>query len=220
MESKKKILIVEDHRLFREGLKAMLSPGPEYEIIGEAEDGLEAIRMIRKLKPDLVLLDLSMPRVDGFAVMRDIKREMPDVKILVLSIHESDQYVLQAFKFKADGYAIKDSTREELRAAIRCVLEGKMYISPGVAGDVLACYLEGRKALAGKSVLDAVTQREKEVLKLLAEGYQNREIADMLCISVKTVEKHRSNLMTKQDLHNSASLALFAFEHGLVTTRT
>jgi DNA-binding NarL/FixJ family response regulator len=95
-----------------------------------------------------------------------------------------------------------------------------MYISPGVAGDVLACYLEGRKALAGKSVLDAVTQREKEVLKLLAEGYQNREIADMLCISVKTVEKHRSNLMTKQDLHNSASLALFAFEHGLVTTRT
>ena len=220
MQAKKTIFIVEDHRLFREGLKAMLSPNPEYEIIGEAEDGLEAIRLIRKLKPDLVLLDLSMPRMDGFSVMRDIKREMPDVKILVLSIHESDQYVVQAFESKADGYAIKDSTREELRAAIRCVLEGKTYISPGIAGSVLACYLEGRKALAGRSLLDAVTQREKEVLKLLAEGYQNKEIADMLCISVKTVEKHRSNIMSKLNLHNTASLALFAFEHGLITTKT
>jgi DNA-binding NarL/FixJ family response regulator len=217
MEAKKKLFIVEDHRLFREGLKAMLSPNPEYEIIGEAEDGLEAIRLIRKLKPDLVLLDLSMPRMDGFSVMRDIKREMPDVKILVLSIHESDQYVLQAFESRADGYAIKDSTREELRAAIRCVLEGKTYISPGIAGSVLSCYLEGRRALAGKSVLDVVTRREKEVLKLLAEGYQNKEIADLLCISVKTVEKHRSNIMSKLNLHNIAALAVYAYENGLIT---
>jgi DNA-binding NarL/FixJ family response regulator len=220
MEAKKRLFIVDDHRLFREGLKAMLSPNPEYEIIGEAEDGLEAIRLIRKLKPDLVLLDLSMPRMDGFSVMRDIKREMPDVKILVLSIHESDQYVLQAFESKADGYAIKDSTREELRVAIRCVLEGKTYLCPGIAGSVVACYLEGRKAPTGRSLLDAVTQREKEVLKLLAEGYQNREIAEMLCISVKTVEKHRSNIMSKLNLHNTASLALFAFEHGLISTKT
>ena len=220
MDSKKQIFIVEDHRLFREGLKAMLSPNPEYEIAGEAEDGLEAVRLIRKTKPDLVLLDLSMPRVSGFSVLREIKAAMPEVKILVLSIHESDEYVLQAFEAKADGYAIKNSSREELRVAIRSVLDGKKYISPGVAGSVLEGYIDGRKTLKRRSALDTVTQREKEVLKLLGEGHQNKEIADLLNISVKTVEKHRANLMTKLDLHNAAALTAFAFEHGLISTKT
>jgi len=220
MEPKKQVFIVEDHRLFREGLKAMLSPSQEYEIIGEAEDGLEAIRLIKKQKPDLVLLDLSMPRMNGLSVLREIKGAMPEVKILVLSIHESDQYVLQAFEAKADGYAIKDSSREELRVAIRSVLEGKKYISPGVAGNVLEGYLDGRKTLKTKSALDTVTEREKEILKLLGEGYQNKEIADLVHISVKTVEKHRANIMAKLDLHNAAALTAFAFEHGLITTKT
>ncbi len=220
MESKKQIFIVEDHRLFREGLKAMLSLDPGYEIIGEAEDGLEAVRLIRKSKPDLVLLDLSMPRMNGFSVLREIKGAMPEVKILVLSIHESDQYVLQAFEARADGYAIKDSSREELRVAIRSVLEGKKYISPGVAGNVLEGYLDGRKTLKSKSAFDTVTEREKEILKLLGEGYQNKEIAELVHISVKTVEKHRANIMAKLDLHNAAALTAFAFEHGLITTKT
>jgi DNA-binding NarL/FixJ family response regulator len=220
MEPKKQLFIVEDHRLFREGLKAMLSPSQEYEIIGEAEDGLEAIRLIKKKKPDLVLLDLSMPRMNGLSVLREIKGAMPEVKILVLSIHESDQYVLQAFEAKADGYAIKDSSREELRVAIRSVLEGKKYISPGVADNVLEGYLEGRKTLKTKSALDTVTEREKEILKLLGEGYQNKEIAGLVHISVKTVEKHRANIMAKLDLHNAAALTAFAFEHGLITTKT
>ena len=219
MDVKKQIFIVEDHRLFREGLKAMLSPIPEYEIVGEAEDGLEAIRLIRKSKPDLVLLDLSMPRMSGFSVLQEIKAEMPEVKILVLSIHESDQYVLQAFEAKADGYAIKDSSREELRMAIRSVLEGKKYISPGIAGSVLEGFIDGRKTLKAKSSLDTVTLREREILKLLAEGYQNKEIADLLYISIKTVEKHRANLMSKLDLHNAAALTAFAFEHGLISTK-
>jgi DNA-binding NarL/FixJ family response regulator len=220
MESKKLIFIVEDHRLFREGLKAMLSLEPGYEIIGEAEDGLEAVRLIRKSKPDLVLLDLSMPRMNGFSVLREIKGAMPEVKILVLSIHESDQYVLQAFEALADGYAIKDSSREELRVAIRSVLEGKKYISPGIADSVLEGYLDGRKTLKTKSAFDTVTEREKEILKLLGEGYQNKEIADLVHISVKTVEKHRANIMAKLDLHNAAALTTFAFEHGLITTKT
>ena len=220
MESKKQIFIVEDHRLFREGLKAMLSLDPGYEIIGEAEDGIEAVRLIRKSKPDLVLLDLSMPRMNGFSVLREIKAAMPEVKILVLSIHESDQYVLQAFEARADGYAIKDSSREELRVAIRSVLEGKKYISPGVAGNVLEGYLDGRKTLKTKSAFDTVTEREKEILKLLGEGYQNKEIAELVHISVKTVEKHRANIMAKLDLHNAAALTAFAFEHGLITTKT
>jgi DNA-binding NarL/FixJ family response regulator len=220
MEPKKKIFIVEDHRLFREGLKAMLSPSQEYEIIGEAEDGLEAIRLIKKQKPDLVLLDLSMPRMNGFSVLREIKGAIPEIKVLVLSIHESDQYVLQAFEAKADGYAIKDSSREELRVAILSVLEGKKYISPGVADNVLEGYLDGRKTLKSKSALDTVTEREKEILKLLGEGYQNKEIAELVHISVKTVEKHRANIMAKLDLHNAAALTAFAFEHGLITTKT
>jgi DNA-binding NarL/FixJ family response regulator len=220
MESKKLIFIVEDHRLFREGLKAMLSLEPGYEIIGEAEDGLEAVRLIRKSKPDLVLLDLSMPRMNGFSVLREIKGAMPEVKILVLSIHESDQYVLQAFEALADGYAIKDSSREELRVAIRSVLEGKKYISPGIADSVLEGYLDGRKTLKTKSAFDTVTEREKEILKLLGEGYQNKEIAELVHISVKTVEKHRANIMAKLDLHNAAALTAFAFEHGLITTKT
>jgi DNA-binding NarL/FixJ family response regulator len=220
MESKKQIFIVEDHRLFREGLKAMLSLDPGYDVIGEAEDGIEAVRLIRKSKPDLVLLDLSMPRMNGFSVLREIKAAMPEVKILVLSIHESDQYVLQAFEARADGYAIKDSSREELRVAICSVLEGKKYISPGVAGNVLEGYLDGRKTLKTKSAFDTVTEREKEILKLLGEGYQNKEIAELVHISVKTVEKHRANIMAKLDLHNAAALTAFAFEHGLITTKT
>jgi DNA-binding NarL/FixJ family response regulator len=220
MEPKKQLFIVEDHRLFREGLKAMLSPIPEYEIIGEAEDGLEAVRLIKNQKPDLVLLDLSMPRMNGFSVLREIKGSIPEVKILVLSIHESDQYVLQAFEAMADGYAIKDSSREELRIAIRSVLEGKKYISPGVAGNVLEGYLDGRKTLKRKSALDTVTEREKQVLKLLGEGYQNKEIAGLVNISVKTVEKHRANIMAKLDLHNAAALTAFAFEHGLISTKS
>jgi DNA-binding NarL/FixJ family response regulator len=219
MEAKKQIFIVEDHQLFREGLKAMLSPSPEYEIVGEAEDGLEAIHLIRKSKPDLVLLDLSMPKMNGFSVLKEIKAAMPEVKILVLSIHESDQYVLQAFEAQADGYAIKDSSRDELRMAIRSVLEGKKYISPGIAGSVLEGYLGGRKTLKSRTSLDTVTQREKEILKLLGEGYQNKEIAEMLSISVKTVEKHRANIMGKLDLHNAAALTAFAFEHGLINPK-
>ena len=161
-----------------------------------------------------------MPRMNGFSVLQEIKAAMPEVKILVLSIHESDQYVLQAFEARADGYAIKDSSREELRIAIRSVLEGKKYISPGVAGNVLEGYLDGRKTLKSKSALDTVTEREKQVLKLLGEGYQNKEIAELVNISVKTVEKHRANIMAKLDLHNAAALTAFAFEHGLITTKT
>jgi DNA-binding NarL/FixJ family response regulator len=130
------------------------------------------------------------------------------------------EVILQAFEAKANGYAIKDCSRDELRTAIRSVLEGKKYISPGIAGSVLDGYLDGHKTLKSKCSFDTVTQREKEVLKLLAEGYQNKEIADLLCISVKTVEKHRSNLISKLDLHNAAALTAFAFEHGLISNKT
>jgi DNA-binding NarL/FixJ family response regulator len=135
---------------------------------------------------------------------------------MALTIHESDQYVLEAFEAGADGYCLKDAGRNELMVAVDGVLQGKRYISPSISDNVLEGYLTGRKKLKSKTSWDTITQREREVLKLLAEGFQNKEISDMLHISVKTVEKHRANIMNKLDLHNAAALTAYAIEHGLV----
>jgi len=194
----------------------MLESRNDIEIVGEAEDGLDAVRKIPKIQPDLVLLDLSMPKMSGISVIKEIKRELPETRILALTIHESDQYVLEAFEAGTDGYCIKESSRQELMVAIDSMFEGKTYISPGIADQVVEGYLTGRKRLKVDSRWDTVTQREKEVLKLLSEGYTNKDIADFLHISVKTVEKHRSNLIGKLDLHNVAQLTAFAMEKGLI----
>jgi len=219
MADKYSVIIAEDHQLFREGLKSMLSARGDIDIIAEAEDGLEAVSCVKRTPPDLLLLDLSMPRLSGISVMKDVKRQFPDVKILALTIHESDEYVLEAFDAGTDGYCIKDASREELMVAIDSVLEGKTYISPGIADNVMEGFLEDRKRLKTKTDWDTVTQREREVLKLLAESYLNKEIAALLHISVKTVEKHRANIMNKLDLHNASALTAYAIEKGLVTPK-
>jgi DNA-binding NarL/FixJ family response regulator len=219
MGTRKKIVIAEDHKLFREGLKSMLSARSDLHVVDEAQDGLEAIRCVKLNNPNLLLLDLSMPRLSGISVMKDIKSQFPEVKILALTIHESDQYVLEAFEAGADGYCIKDAGRDELMVAIDSVLEGKTYISPGIADNVMEGYLEESKRLKTRTSWDTVTQREREVLKLLAEGYLNKEIAEFLHISVKTVEKHRANIMSKLDLHNASALTAYAIEKGLVTQK-
>jgi DNA-binding NarL/FixJ family response regulator len=219
MGTEKRIVIAEDHQLFREGLKSMLTDMEDLLVVAEAKDGLEAIRSVKRNTPDLLLLDLSMPRLSGISVIKDIKSQFPEIKILALTIHESDQYVLEAFEAGADGYCIKDASRDELMVAIRSVLEGKKYISPGIADNVMEGYLEGSKRLKSKSSWETITQREREVLKLLAEGYLNKEIADFLNISVKTVEKHRANIMNKLDLHNASALTAYAIQKGLVTRK-
>lgn len=219
MAKKKKVVIAEDHKLFREGLKSMLSASEDLDVVDEAEDGLEAIRLVKRHQPDLLLVELSMPRLSGISVMKDAKGQFPEVKILALSIHESDQYILEAFDADTDGYCIKDASRGELMFAIDSVLEEKTCISPGVADNVMEGYLEESKRLRTRTSWDTVTQRERKVLKLLAEGYFNKEIADFLHISVKTVEKHRANIMNKLDLHNAAALTAFAIEQGLVTRK-
>lgn len=213
----KNIVLAEDHRLLREGLKALLQTEKDLQIIGEAENGLEAIRCVEKHAPDLILLDLSMPKMSGISVIKEIKSRFPEVKILALTIHESDQYVLEAFQSGTDGYCLKDASRDELLIAIKSVLNGKTYISPGISEGIMVGYLEGKKIIKGSTAWDSITQREKDVLKLIGEGYRNKEIADFLNISVKTVEKHRANVMKKLDLHNVSALTAYAIQKKLVT---
>src|SRR4030043_1438537 len=216
MSPKYRIVIAEDHTILREGLRALLSSNPDFEIVGEAEDGREAIRCVEKLKPHLVLTDLSMPRMNGMDAIREIKRRSRETKVLVLTVHKTEEYILATLQAGADGDLLKDSTHAELLAAGRPVLSGKHYISPGISDKVLAGYLEGRKTLKTRTSWETLTQREREILKLIAEGYKNKEIAADLCISVKTVEKHRANLMEKLDLHSIQALTTFALEKGIV----
>jgi DNA-binding NarL/FixJ family response regulator len=220
MAAKKRVVIAEDHQLFREGVKAMLALNSQLEVVGEAQDGLEAISCVKRTQPDLLLLDLSLPKLNGIGVVRDLRKALPDLKILALTIHESDQYVLEAFKAGVNGYCVKDASRNELMVAIERVMQAKTYISPGIADGVMNGLLAGRKRLKEKSAWDTITRREREVLKLLAQGYMNKEIAYLLNISVKTVEKHRANIMSKLDLHNAAALTSYAIEKGLVATKT
>lgn len=216
-ENFKRIVLAEDHRLLREGLKALLLTEKNLQVVDEAENGLEAVKCVEKHNPDLILLDLSMPKVSGISVIKELKSRFPKVKILALTIHESDQYVLEAFESGADGYCLKDASRDELLLAIESVLSGKIYISPGISENVMEGYLEGKKTLKGSTAWDNITQREKDVLKLIGEGHRNKEIASVLNISVKTVEKHRANIMKKLDLHNVSALTAYAIEKKLVT---
>ena len=217
MTGKKRIVIAEDQRIVRKGLSSLLTPSDEFEIVGEAEDGLDAVRCVQACKPDLVLLDLSMPKLNGIAAIKEIKKQYPETKILALTVHDSDEHILAAFEAGADGYCLKDATHAELLTSIRSVLSGKTYLSPEVSKKVLEGYLEGRKALKHTSSWDRLTQREKEVLKLVGEGYKTKEIADYLCISWKTVQTHRANIMDKLGVHSASALTAYAIEKGLVS---
>jgi DNA-binding NarL/FixJ family response regulator len=213
---RKKVIIAEDQRILRDGLKVLLSEMDYLDIVGEAEDGSGAIRAVERLRPDLVLMELSMPRVSGLTALTEIKRRFPETKVLVLTIHRSQDYIFEAFRSGADGYCLKDSSFEELDRAIRCVLSGKPYFSTGISDRILEGYLKGAQASRGETPqVHGLTQREKEILKLLGENRKNREIAELLFISVKTVEKHRSNIMRKLNCHTASALASFSKQNGL-----
>jgi len=217
MSQKVRIVIAEDHTILREGLRSLLSSDPNLEVVGEAEDGREAIQCVERFKPNLILTDLSMPRMNGMEAIKEIKRQSPETKILVLTVHKAEEYILSTFQAGADGYLLKDSTHAELVMAVKKVLSGKHYISPEISEKVIEGYLEGKKTLKSRTSWETLTQREREILKLIAEGYKNKEIANYLCISTKTVEKHRANLMEKLDLHNAQALTAFAIEKELVS---
>ena len=216
MDKKVRIVLAEDHTILREGLRALLSADPKFEIVGEAADGREAVRFVEKLGPDLVMMDLSMPRMTGMDAIREIKKRYPETKIIALTVHKTEEYLQTTLQAGANAYVLKDATHDELLMAIESVLQGQIYLSPGVSEKVIEGYLAGKESRRSSSMLGLLSPREREVLKLVAEGYKNKEIAADLCISLKTVEKHRANLMKKLDLHNAAALTAYAIAQGLV----
>jgi DNA-binding NarL/FixJ family response regulator len=193
-----------------------LSADAKFEIVGEAADGRQAVRAVEKLGPDLVMMDLSMPRMTGMDAIREIKKRYPETKIIALTVHKTEEYLRTTLQVGANAYVLKDATRDELLMAIENVLKGQTYLSPGVSEKVIEGYLEGKESRLPSSTLGLLSPREREILKLIAEGYKNKEIAADLCISLKTVEKQRANLMKKLDLHNAAALTAYAIEQGLV----
>jgi DNA-binding NarL/FixJ family response regulator len=212
---KYRILIVEDHTIFRASLRALISAEPGFEVVGEAGDGREAIDCAERLEPHLVLIDLSMPKMNGTDAIREIKRQSPGSKILVLTAYDTQELVLSTFEAGAEGYLLKDSTRSELILAMKKILAGKRYISPDISGEVIHGYLAGRISKIDNPS-EPLTLRERVILKLAAEGYPNKQIAEDLCISVKTVAKHRSNFMRKLNLHSTAEIKNFAKNNGIV----
>jgi len=216
METRRKIVIAEDHTILRAGLRALLSGQNGLEVIGEAGDGREAIRKVDTLQPDLLLIDLSMPKLNGIEAIREIKSQHPEIKIIVLTVHKSEEYIVAALQAGANGYMLKDASQNELLLAIDYVINGKTFLSPSISDKVVDAFLNTDKKDKPAAVLDNLTAREREILKLVAEGNTNKKIAEHLCISLKTVEKHRSNLMQKLDLRNTAALTAYAIAKKMV----
>ncbi len=211
-----RIFIAEDHAILREGLQALLAASPNIEIVGMAEDGQQAVQMICKIKPQLVLMDLSMPHLNGTEAIGQVKRREPEIKIIALTVHKSYEYVRATLDANVDGYVLKNDTHQELLTAINSVMKGDIYLSPGITSKVISGFLDKDKSAVKTHSWNILTERERQVIKLIAEGNKNKGIALELCISVKTVEKHRSNLMKKLDLHNVSSLTTYAIENNMM----
>ncbi|MFO7553079.1 MAG: response regulator transcription factor [Haliea sp.] len=212
------VVIAEDHTILREGLCALISTSSRYTVVAEAHDGLEAVDSVREHQPDIVLMDISMPAMNGIEAIRAIKKRRLSTRMIALTVHRETEYVLEALRSGVSGYLLKDSTHRELMLALDTVSEGKTYLSPGVSSLVVDGFLSGRDPIETCSPWQTLTDRERQVLKMIGEGYRGRMIAESLCISMKTVEKHRSNLMHKLDLHSVSALTTYCLEHGLVGT--
>lgn len=216
MSKKVKVLIAEDHTIVREGLKALLGSDPDLEICGEADNGKDAIKLVQGLNPDIVLMDLSMPRIHGLEAIREIRKTNPATKILVLTVHDDEEYISATLRSGASGYVLKNDSYNELLSSIKTVLSGKPYLSPAISQTIIQGYLHGKKSDDVRTGYETLTARERETLKLIAEGIRNREIAEFMGISSKTAEKHRSNLMKKLDLHSVSAITAFAAKKGLI----
>jgi two-component system response regulator NreC len=210
-----RILIADDHSIVRAGLRALLKSEPSLDLVGEASGGYEAIELVERIKPDVLVLDLSMPDLDGIAVTRKIKPAFPDLRILILTLHVDQALLKEAIKAGASGYILKRAAEAELISAIRMIVRGDLYVDPALMRSLLEEPAH-TAAAAPSAAIESLTPRETEILKLLVEGYTNRQIGERLGISVRTVDGHRANLSEKLGLRNRVEYVRYAREHGLI----
>lgn len=214
--SKTKIILADDHRIVREGLRALLLTEADFEIVAETGDGLEAIRLVEKHKPDVLVMDLMMPGLNGLEVARQLTHRGTSTKIVVLSMHANEAYVLEALRHGASGYVLKDSTSADLVRAVREAMAGRRYLSPPLSEPAIEAYLERAQKADTLDIYDTLTTREREVFQLSAEGHTSVEIAGRLFISPRTVETHRANAMHKLNLRSHKDLVRFAIQRGIL----
>lgn len=212
-----RIVLADDHNLFRRGLKGIIESTAGFEVIGEAVDGLELLRLLRTTSPDMVIVDISMPNIRGIEAVREIRKGWPDMKVLILTMHKDQSYLHEAIIAGAQGYLLKEDTDPELFSAIERVRQGKIYVSPNLSENLIEDLAHrGSGRVSRPFGPDALTTREKEVLKLIAESKSSREVADLLCISVRTVERHRANILDKLRIKRTADLVKYAIRKGYV----
>jgi DNA-binding NarL/FixJ family response regulator len=215
IKNKIRILLADDHTILRDGIRSLLEDEPDMEVIGEAEDGHSAVKMTGQLAPDVVVMDIAMPLLNGLEATRQIKRNNPQVRVLVLTMHENEEYIRQVLATGAMGYILKDAAARELLGAIRAVYRGEAVLSPAITRLVIEDYLRWGEPQP-EPVSNGLSPREREVLQLIAEGYTNKQIGEILCISVKTVQAHRNNLMQKLDLHDRGELIKYAIQKKII----
>jgi DNA-binding NarL/FixJ family response regulator len=215
MASRITILIVDDHTLLRDGIRAILEEQPDITVVGQAEDGREAVRLASQLRPNVVLMDIAMPLLNGLEATRQIKREHPEINVLILTMYDHEEYFRQVLEVGASGYIIKRAAASELVAAIRAVNRGEAVLSPVITRLLLEDYLQ-RYSNKIESDPDALSPREREVLQLIAEGKTSREIAEIMHLSIKTIQSHRTSLMQKLDLHDRGELIKYAIQKKII----
>jgi two-component system response regulator NreC len=212
-----RILLADDHAIIRRGLRLILQEQPDFEVVGEAGDGKEAVNLTESLTPDVVVLDISMPGMNGIEAARQISSKQPQTALIVLSMHSDEAYVLRALKAGVRGYLLKESPESDFIQAIHCVKEGKAFFSPAVSRLLAEDYVRQSQEKDIEDSFDLLTVREREILQLIAEGRSNKEVAANLNLSVYTVETHRGNIMTKLNLHSIPELVLYAVRKGIIS---
>ena len=212
-----RVLVIDDHAVVRAGIRMLLEGEPDFEIVGEGETGADAVRLAQTLKPDVILMDVSMPVLDGIEATRQIKNKVSTVAVLALTIHEGQDYFFQMLKAGASGYVPKRTAPEDLLRAIRVVAEGNVFLEPTIAKDLVADYLIRVREGGEHDSYDGLTEREREILTHIAEDETNQAIANELKVSVNTIERHRENIMHKLNLHTRTELVKYAIRKGLVT---